>query len=54
LANDVGQVLGCGGYLSKLRRTAIGETRVDEAISVTEFIEELEVLQGKSKENKES
>jgi tRNA pseudouridine55 synthase len=54
LANDVGQVLGCGGYLSELRRTAIGETRVDEAISVTEFIEELEVLQGKSKENKES
>ena len=54
LANDVGQVLGCGGYLSELRRTAIGETRVEEAISVTEFIEELEVLQGKSKENKES
>ena len=49
LANDVGQVLGCGGYLSELRRTAIGETRVEEAISVTEFIVELEVLQGMSK-----
>lgn len=28
LAHDVGQALHCGGYLSKLRRTAIGEFRV--------------------------
>jgi len=53
LANDLGVALGCGAYLSGLRRTAIGETRVDEAIGVSEFIEELEVLQGKSKEIKE-
>jgi tRNA pseudouridine55 synthase len=54
LANDLGRELGCGAYLSELRRTAIGETRVDEAIGVSEFIEELEVLQENSNESKES
>jgi tRNA pseudouridine55 synthase len=54
LAHDLGQELGCGAYLSGLRRTAIGETCVDEAIGVSGFIEELEVLQGKSIESKES
>ena len=53
LAHDLGQELCCGAYLSGLRRTAIGDTRADDAISVTEFIEELEVLQGKFKEIKE-
>lgn len=32
LANDVGEVLNCGGYLSKLRRTRIGEFSVDDAM----------------------
>lgn len=31
LAHDLGQVLGCGGYVKELRRTAIGEFRVEEA-----------------------
>jgi len=31
LAHDVGQVLGCGAYLSALRRTAIGPYRVEAA-----------------------
>ena len=30
LAHDLGQSLHCGGYLSKLRRTAIGEFRVND------------------------
>jgi tRNA pseudouridine55 synthase len=30
LAHDLGQVLQCGGYLSRLRRTAIGEFRVND------------------------
>jgi len=30
LAHDVGQALQCGGYLSKLRRTAIGEFRIKD------------------------
>jgi tRNA pseudouridine55 synthase len=42
LANDLGVVLGCGGYLSALRRTRIGEFRVEDALSMDaakEFIE---------------
>jgi tRNA pseudouridine55 synthase len=32
LANDVGQALGCGAYLSSLCRTRIGEFRLEEAM----------------------
>jgi tRNA pseudouridine55 synthase len=38
LANDFGRVLGCGGYLSSLCRTRIGEHRLDQAMSIDEFI----------------
>lgn len=38
LAHDYGAALGCGAYLSSLRRTAIGEYQVDDAISIDEFI----------------
>lgn len=31
LAHDIGQVLGCGAYLSALRRTAIGDFHVGQA-----------------------
>lgn len=34
LANDYGQALGCGAYLSGLRRTRIGEFKVDDALSM--------------------
>ncbi len=34
LANDLGQVLGCGGYLTSLRRTRIGEYSVEQAMSM--------------------
>jgi tRNA pseudouridine55 synthase len=34
LANDLGSALGCGGYLSGLRRTRIGAFRVEEAMTV--------------------
>ena len=37
LANDFGEALGCGGYLSSLRRTAIGQFRVEQAISMDEL-----------------
>ena len=37
LANDFGTVLGCGGYLSQLRRTRIGNFKVEDAISIEEF-----------------
>ncbi len=39
LANDFGAALGCGGYLSGLRRTAIGEFRVEDAMEIEEFVE---------------
>ena len=34
LANDLGAALGCGGYLSSLRRTRIGEYGVDQALTM--------------------
>jgi tRNA pseudouridine55 synthase len=38
LANDFGEALGCGGYLSKLCRTRIGDFTLDQAMSIDEFI----------------
>ena len=37
LANDLGKILGCGGYLSSLRRTKIGEFSVDDAQTMEAF-----------------
>ena len=34
LANDLGAVLGCGGYLSSLRRTRIGEFTAAQALTM--------------------
>jgi tRNA pseudouridine55 synthase len=34
LANDLGAALGCGGYLSELRRTRIGGFRVEDAMTM--------------------
>ena len=41
LAHDLGQSLGCGAYLADLRRTAIGEHSVNEALSIEEIISQL-------------
>jgi len=38
LANDFGQVLGVGAYLSQLRRTKIGDYHVDDANTIEELI----------------
>ncbi|MFH1736922.1 MAG: tRNA pseudouridine(55) synthase TruB [Actinomycetota bacterium] len=37
LARDLGQRLGCGGYLKKLRRTAVGPFTLARAIALKEF-----------------
>ena len=37
LANDFGAALGCGGYLSSLRRTRIGAFKTDNAMSMEQF-----------------
>ena len=44
LANDIGNVLGCGAYLSGLRRTRIGDFTVDKAMSIEEFGEQAKRL----------
>lgn len=31
LANDLGELLGCGGYLSALKRTKVGDWKLDDA-----------------------
>lgn len=41
LAHDYGQALGCGAYLSALRRTKIGEYNVEDAPGVEEWVEYL-------------
>lgn len=41
LAHDFGAALGCGGYLSELRRTKIGEYKVDNALSMEAFLQNL-------------
>jgi tRNA pseudouridine55 synthase len=41
LANDFGEALGCGGYLSSLCRTRIGEFELKEAMTMHEFEESL-------------
>ncbi len=37
LANDFGAALGCGGYLSSLRRTRIGSFETTDAMSMEQF-----------------
>jgi len=37
LAHDFGQALGCGAYLSSLRRTAIGDFKVEDGVTMEEF-----------------
>src|SRR5690606_22660091 len=40
LAHDLGQALGCGGFLAALRRTAIGDFRVEQAVPLDELTTE--------------
>jgi len=41
LAYDLGKVLGSGGYLTALRREAIGDYRVDHALNAVKLAEEI-------------
>ena len=49
LANDFGSHLGCGAYLSSLRRTKIGNFSVDDALTITQFEENLRTTIANSK-----
>ena len=42
LAHDMGAALGCGAYLSELRRTRIGEHIVNDSLSISSFLAGLE------------
>lgn len=44
LANDFGAVLGCGGFLSKLRRTRIGNFNAQDAMTIDQFTESITQL----------
>ena len=41
LANDFGAALGCGAYLSSLRRTRIGNFSVSDAVTMDDFEKEV-------------
>jgi len=41
LANDFGAALGCGGYLSGLCRTGIGDFRLENAMSIQQLEEQV-------------
>ncbi len=38
LAHDMGQLLGCGAYLTQLRRISIGDLHINDAMSVNELV----------------
>ncbi len=42
LARDIGQALDSGAFLTSLRRTRVGDYRVDEAITLDDFPQWLE------------
>jgi tRNA pseudouridine55 synthase len=48
LANDLGQLLGTGGYLSSLRRTRIGEFKAENAVSPEQFQQQIANLAASS------
>jgi tRNA pseudouridine55 synthase len=48
LANDFGEALGCGGYLSKLCRTRIGEFELKDAQSLEGFVAKIQGLKNKN------
>lgn len=49
LARDIGSALGVGGYLAGLRRTSIGDFRVEDAVRVSEIVRQnAEMLQAQA------
>lgn len=41
LARDIGEALNCGGHLTALRRTRIGDIRVENCLQYEDFVKEL-------------
>ncbi len=49
IADDFGKELGCGGVLSLLRRTEIGDYKVDDAFNLDEFTSEFNEAQNQQR-----
>ncbi len=45
LARDIGEELKCGAYLTELRRTRIGDLKVEDTIKVDFFLENLNLFE---------
>ncbi len=54
LANDVGAALGCGGYLQLLRRTKIGNFKVEDAHTPLEWKEIWKEMKNEERNNQPS
>ncbi len=44
LARDIGEELNCGAYLTGLRRTKIGQYKIDDALKIDFFLENLNLF----------
>ena len=45
IADDFGKELGCGGILSLLRRTEIGDYKINDAFNLDEFTAQFNEVQ---------
>lgn len=45
LARDIGQKLNSGAHLIALRRTRVGDTRVEDCMTIEQFLEQLDYVQ---------
>lgn len=52
LAHDFGASLGCGAYLSSLCRTRIGEFRLEDAMTISAFEEEVKKIKSQASQAK--
>ena len=53
LARDIGERLGSGAYLTALRRTRIGETRVEDCMTIDQFLEQLNNYEPQNRSNED-
>ncbi len=44
LARDIGRELGCGAYITELRRTKIGNFDVDDAMTIDDFLKNIKTF----------
>ncbi len=51
IAHDLGQILGCGAYLSALSRTRIGEAMIDDCFTIESFLGQFPLKENIKKDN---